>query len=383
MKIIKRTLFDSVMKRLQYRNDKKIIIIYGARQVGKTTLVKQILSKAKMKSEYFNCDYLDVQYLFSYENAGNFGNIVKNYELIVLDEAQRIRNIGMVLKILHDEFPHLNVIATGSSSFELSNLVNEPLTGRKIVFPLYPLSFKELTFGDSPVKAKREMERMLRLGSYPSVILNDDVTALEDLNEIVSSYLFKDILQFQHLKKPDVLSNLLKLLAFQIASEVSYTELANKLRVDQTVVQRYIQLLEDGFIIFRLKALKRNLRNEIGKSRKIYFWDLGVRNILIHNTNPLDLRNDEGALWENFCVAEREKFLNYNIPRTTNSYFWRTYSQKEIDLIEENGDHFSAFELKWKIGKQVKFPADFRKAYPNTVFKIITPDNFATEIYQH
>lgn len=382
MKIIKRTLFDSVMKRLRDRNDNKIIIIYGARQVGKTTLVKQILSEAKMKSEYFNCDYLDVQSLFSYENAGNFENIVRNYELIVLDEAQRIRNIGMVLKILHDEFPHLKIIATGSSSFELSNLVNEPLTGRKIVFSLYPLTFRELTSGDSLVEAKRKMERMLRLGSYPSVILHDDVTALENLNEIVSSYLFRDIFQFQHLKKPDVLSNLLKLLAFQIASEVSYTELANRLKVDQTVVQRYIQLLEDGFIIFRLKAFKRNLRNEIGKSRKIYFWDLGVRNILIQNTNLLDLRNDEGALWENFCVAEREKFLNYNIPRTVNSYFWRTYTQKEIDLIEENDGRFNAFEFKWKTGKQVKFPVDFRKAYPKTVFKTITPDNFVTEIYQ-
>ncbi len=174
---------------------------------------------------------------------------------------------------------------------------------------------------------------MLRLGSYPSVILNNDGIAFENLNEIVSSYLFKDIFQFQHLKKPDVLSNLLKLLAFQIASEVSYTELANRLRVDQTVVQRYIQLLENGFIIFRLKAFKRNLQNEIGKSRKIYFWDLGVRNILIHNTNQLDLRNDEGALWENFCVAERQKFLNYNIPRTASSYFWRTYTSLKIMVI--------------------------------------------------
>ena len=382
MKIIKRAVFDTIMKHLKDRQDKKIIIVYGARQVGKTTLVKQILSEAKMKSEYFNCDYLDVQYQFSYENAGNFENLVKNYELIVLDEAQRIRNIGIVLKILHDEFPHLKVIATGSSSFGLSNLVNEPLTGRKIIFSLYPFTFKELTSGNSAVKARRKMERILRLGSYPSVILNDDETAFENLNEIVSSYLFKDIFQFQHLKKPDVLSNLLKLLAFQIASEVSYTELANRLRVDQTVVQRYIQLLEDGFIIFRLKALKRNLRNEIGKSRKIYFWDLGVRNILIQNTTLLNFRNDEGALWENFCIAEREKFLNYNIPRTTNSYFWRTYSQKEIDLIEENGNNFDAFEFKWKAGKQIKFPADFRKAYPNTVFKTITPDNFATEIYQ-
>jgi len=382
MNLLKRTISDSILERVNNKSDHKIIIVYGARQVGKTTLVKHILNVSKLKAEYFNCDYLDVQSLFSHENAVNLGNIIKNKELIVLDEAQRIRNIGMVLKILHDEFPLLKVIATGSSSFELSNLVNEPLTGRKVVYQLYPLTYVEITSKYSAMQAKREINRILRFGTYPSVILNDDLMALENLNEITSSYLFKDVLEYQHIKKPDVLSNLLKLLSFQISNEVSYTELANKLKVDQTVVQRYIQLLEDSFIIFRLKALKRNLRNEIGKSRKIYFWDLGVRNALIQNTNSLDLRNDHGALWENFCIAEREKFLNYNQPRVSNTYFWRTYSQKEIDLIEENGDTFKAIEFKWKSGKKSKLPTDFKKAYSNTDFKIITPDNFAGEIYR-
>ena len=369
------------MQRLKDRNDNKIIIIYGARQVGKTTLVKSLISRSDLKTEYFNCDYLDVQNLFSYENAGNLENTVKNYDLIVLDEAQRIRNIGMVLKILHDEFPSLKVIATGSSSFDLANMINEPLTGRKITYSLYPLTYKELTSTDSAVIARRKMERMLRFGSYPSVILNDDQKAFENLNEIVSSYLFKDIFTYQHLKKPEVLTNLLRLLAFQVASEVSFTELANKLRIDQTVVQRYIQLLEDGFIIFRLKAFKRNLRNEIGKSRKIYFWDTGVRNMLIQNLNPIHLRDDIGALWENFCISERHKLLSYNIPQTHQTYFWRNYNQKEIDLIEEKGNRLKAFEFKWNPNRKVKFPTDFQQAYPQAEFKVINPGNFGEEIY--
>ncbi len=382
MKLIKREIFDALVTRLNDKSDNKIIIIYGARQVGKTTLVKQLLEHTKVRSEYFNCDYLDVQNTFSYNNVENLGNIIDHYDLIVLDEAQRIKDIGMVLKIIHDEFSHVKVIATGSSSFDLSNMISEPLTGRKIVYKLYPLSHKELSYNKPVMFTKRMMNRMLRFGGYPAVILNDDKMAYENLNEIASSYLFKDILAFNHLKKPDVLSNLLKLLAFQITGEVSYTGLANKLKVDQTVVQRYIQLLEDSFIIFRVKALKRNLRNEIGKSRKIYFWDLGIRNMIIQNFNTFDLRNDHGALWENFCITERAKYLSYNQSRFINSYFWRTYTQKEIDLIEESGDSYTAYEFKWKSNKKAKLPVDFKKAYPKTNFKVVTPDNFVSEIYK-
>ncbi len=381
MTLIKRFITDSIITRLNGQNGNKIIIIYGARQVGKTTLVKQILSKTTLKSEYFNCDYLDVQSLFAYKNAGNFKNIISDLQLIVLDEAQRIANIGLTLKILHDEYPDLKIIATGSSGFDLSNMINEPLTGRKVVYRLYPLTFTELTSGVSIIESSRELLRVLRFGTYPSVILNSDKIALENLTEIASSYLFKDIFEFQYLKKPDILLDLLRLLAFQISNEVSFTELARKLRVDQTVIQRYIQLLEDSFIIFRLKALKKNLRNEVGKSRKIYFWDIGVRNAIIQNTNSLDFRNDKGALWENFCIAERIKTLNYNIPRVVNTYFWRNYNQKEIDLIEETGSKYTAFEFKWSTRKRVKPPNDFIKGYPVSEFKIITPDNFSSEIY--
>ena len=380
--LVKRTIYKSIVKRLKEdSNNHKVIIIYGARQVGKTTLVKQVLENIKLKAEYFNCDYLDVQSMFAYENAGNLENLIKNYKLIILDEAQRIKNIGLTLKILHDEFPNLRVIATGSSSFDLSNQINEPLTGRKIVYHLYPLTFQELTVNQSLIISRRIINRIMRFGSYPSVILNDDNKALENINEISSSYLFKDVFEFQYLKKPEIITDLLKLLSFQISSEVSFTELSRKLRVDQTVIQRYIHLLEESFIIFRLPALKRNLRNEVGKTRKIYFWDLGIRNAIIHNTNPIDFRDDLGALWENFCVAERLKFLNYVYPNQHQSYFWRTYNQKEIDYIEERQGVYKAFEFKWSEMKKSRLPDDFRKAYEIKDFSIITPANFYSGLF--
>jgi uncharacterized protein len=379
--IIPRTIEKDLKNRLeQTSGTNKVIIIYGARQVGKTTLVKQLAQSLDKRSEYFNCDYLDIQSLFSWENAGNLSNVVRNLDIIVLDEAQRIRNIGLVLKILHDEFPKLRVIATGSSSFELSNQVNEPLTGRKAVYKLYPLTFEELNRDAALVQSKRNLTRVLRFGLYPSVILNDDKQAQENLSEITSSYLFKDILEFQYLKKPEILLGLLKLLAFQISNEVSYTELAGKLQVDQTVVQRYVQLLEDNFVIFRLPALKRNLRNEIGKSRKIYFWDLGIRNAIIQRLHTLDTRDDRGALWENFCIAERLKFLTYNHHQVS-SYFWRTYSQREIDYIEEADGKYKAFEFKWQTGKKTGVPKDYSAGYPDSAYETITSDNFEDKLF--
>lgn len=381
--IIQRTIQKSIIEKIASTgHPRKVIIIYGARQVGKTTLVKEILAVTDLKKEYFNCDYLDVQSVFSYENAGNFGNIVKNLQLIVLDEAQRINNIGMVLKILYDEFPHLQVIATGSSSFELSGQISEPLTGRKIVYQLYPFTFQELAASHSKMDTNRLINRIMRFGTYPSVILEDDRQAMENLNEIASSYLFKDIFTFQLLKKPEIILDLLKLLAFQVSGEVSYTELAGKLKVDQTVVQRYIQLLEDNFILFRLQALRKNLRTEVGKTRKIYFWDIGIRNILIQNTNTLEFRDDQGKLWENFCVSERMKYVKSNQPLLIQSFFWRTYSQKEIDYIEEKYGSYRAFEFKWSTKKVGKLPLDFLQAYSCPELENINPENFTEILYQ-
>jgi uncharacterized protein len=379
---IKRSILDPIMKRLvSNETGNKAIVIYGARQVGKTTLSKEILSSISLKSEYFNCDYLDVQSLFSYKNAGNLENVVRNLDLLVLDEAQRIREIGMVLKILHDTFPRLKIIATGSSSFDLSNKINEPLTGRKAVFQLYPFSYTELDSTRTPLNAGRLLPRILRWGMYPAVILNDDNQASENLKEIATSYLFKDLFEFQTVKNPEAVLNLLKLLAFQIGSEVSYTELSQKLMIDQTVVQRYIHLLESSFIIFRLPALKRNSRNEIGKSRKIYFWDLGIRNMLVQQINTLDFRNDQDALWENFCVAEHLKYMNNHSEVLFNSYFWRTYNQKEIDYVEEIDGLFKAFEFAWSSGRRKKIPKEFLDSYPHSEIKIVTRENFLSELF--
>ena len=370
---IRKQILDSKLR-------KKILIIYGARQVGKTTLVKEIIKDFPKKTEYYNCDYIDVQNMFSYENTGNLSMIVKNIDLLVLDEAQRIKNIGIVLKILADEFPNLQIIATGSSSFDLSNKINEPLTGRKIIYQLFPFSFEEYTSQMNLIEKKRSINQILRFGLYPSVILESNENAVENLKEITSSYLFKDIFNFQNLKNPDILSNLLKLLAFQVGNEVSYTELSRKIGIDQSVVQRYIHLLEESFILFRLPALKRNLRNEIGKSRKIFFWDIGIRNMIIQNTNTLDFRNDIGALWENFCISERIKHLNYS-RQMYNFYFWRNYSQKEIDYVEEIGETFYAYEFKWSSKKNAKLPNDFSKSYPNHKFNIVNPENFTDKLF--
>ena len=281
----------------------------------------------------------------------------------------------MVLKILHDEFPDLKIMATGSSSFELSNDINEPLTGRKTVFKLLPLSLGEVTGGMDDITKKRMLPKLMRFGSYPDVFLADEEEARERLSELSGSYLFKDVLNFQDLRKPEILNNLLKLLAFQIGNEVSFTELSTRLGVDQTVVQRYLNLLEESFILFRLPALKRNLRNEVGKTRKVYFWDLGIRNILIQNLNSLDFRNDLGQLWENFCICERLKTVHNHRLSQPNSYFWRTYTQKEIDLVEENNGVFRLIEFKWAEKKTSKLPDDFNSSYLNSGLEVVNPNN--------
>jgi uncharacterized protein len=379
--LIERTIQKQIERLILLPEEpKKAIVIYGARQVGKTTLIKQIQDKIKLRSEYYNCDFLNVQDLFSYQNAINFGNIVKDIDLLILDEAQRIRDIGMVIKILVDSFPSLQVITTGSSSFELSSKINEPLPGRKHVFQLYPLSFEEYNTGKNYAERKTSIENLMRFGSYPSLRNKNENDIIPLLNELTSSYLFKDILNFQNLRKPELLQNLLRLLAFQISNEVSYTELAGKTNVDNSVVQKYIYLLEESFIIFRLPALKRNLRNEITKSRKIYFWDLGIRNSLIQNYNSFEYRNDTGALWENFCIIERMKYLKNN-NSFFNPYFWRTHDQKEIDYIEESEGKLKAFEFKLSAGKKPHIPEAFLASYNNSSFSVVNKDNFMEELF--
>lgn len=357
-----------------------VIVIYGARQVGKTTLSKIIMEKYAERAEYYNCDYLDVQQLFSWEKISDVGSVLKNTKLLILDEAQRIKNIGLVLKILVDEYPDVQVIATGSSSFDLSNQINEPLTGRKRVFQLFPFSFGEISAHLNQLEKQRILQDRLRYGMYPGLLNLPEKEKEIHLKELCGSYLFKDIFALQQIKKPEAFEKLLRLLAFQIGHEVSYHELSKKIGVDQTIVQRYLFLLEESFIIFRINAFSRNLRNEVAKSRKIYFWDLGIRNSLIQNHNVLDLRNDVGQLWENFCIIERIKYLrNHQINK--NCFFWRTYQQKEIDYIEEAGGMINAWEFKWAARKKPAVPANFAKAYPTAKYQVITPENFVQFLF--
>lgn len=377
--MIPRTITQKIENIIQSNQSKKVIVIYGARQVGKTTLVQLIAKKNPINSVYYNCDYLDVQDSFSYKNSHNFSSLVKNLKLLILDEAQRIENIGMVLKILIDNFPDLQIIATGSSSFDLSNKINEPLTGRKIVFQLFPITFEECCSSLNPIEQQRKVDNLLRFGSYPNVLNQSDDQARKNIEEIANSYLFKDIFTFQQLKKPELLTKLLRLLAFQIGHEVSYHEIAQQLGIDQSIVQKYIYLLEEAFIIFRLSAFKRNLRSEVNKSRKIYFYDLGIRNALIQNFNSLDLRDDIGQLWENFCIAERLKF-NSNHQQFVNQYFWRTYTKKEIDYIEEINGKLFAYEIKWNHKTQPKLPSEFLNTYSNSTFTLVNKTNFFTFI---
>lgn len=351
----------------------RAIVIYGARQVGKTTLVKSIQQKYAEGAVYYNCDYLDVRDRFAYESIQTIGSLLKGVKLLILDEAQRIENIGLILKILVDDYPQVQVLATGSSSFELSNSISESLTGRKHTFYLYPFSFAELEGEHDVLTQRRNIEQYLRFGCYPEVVGRSDSASEVFLKELVANYLFKDVFTFQHLRKPELLVRLLRLLAFQVGSEVSYSELAVQLGVDQTVVQHYLHLLEEAFVVFRLGAFKRNLRAEVTKSRKVFFWDLGVRNAVIGNYNPLHMRDDVGVLWENYFIAERMKHNHYRGVQCS-TYFWRTYQQQEVDYLEETGGQIQAFECKWKQKKKFVFPKQFSQAYPGAVSCVATPD---------
>lgn len=351
----------------------KAIILYGARRVGKTTLSKQILDKYP-SSGYINCELLQNKTILETTNSEQLKNYLGEYKLIVLDEAQQITNIGLTLKILTDTFPQIQVIATGSSSFDILNKTMEPLTGRSRMFGLYPLSLKEIKQQHDWLTISAKLENILRFGLYPEVFDKTSNQSIEELNNIASNYLYKDILQYERLKKPDLVYNILKAIAFQIGSEVSYNELSKLLGENIHTIKRYLELLEKTYIIFRLTSYSKNLRKEIGKGQKIYFTDLGIRNSIVQNFNPLGLRNDIGALWENFCILERLKH-NSNNRNFTNYWFWRTYNQKEIDFIEEHSGSLHAFEFKYQ-NKQYSFPKDFSETYPNSHFEIINKENF-------
>ncbi len=353
----------------------KIIVLYGPRQVGKTTLVKEILKELPRKSIEINADQLKYNDILSSRDLRKMQELIGDNELLFIDEAQRISDIGINLKILHDNLPDLRIIATGSSSFDLANNIQEPLTGRTRTFHLFPISVAELKQQQTDFELKDQLESFLLFGMYPEVIgLKGKKQKLIQLQELTSAYLYKDILQLSNIKHSDKIHKLLQLLAFQTGSLVSIHELGKNLDLSHETVSNYIDLLEKGFIVFRLSGFNRNLRKEVSKMDKIYFYDLGIRNTLIDNFNPLDMRNDVGALWENFLILERKKKLAYEY-NFANTYFWRTYTGAELDYVEESGGMLSGYEFKFKPKNKIA-PATWIETYENASFQVVNKDNF-------
>ncbi len=369
--MIQRKLNDLIRKRL---NDKKVIVVLGPRQSGKTTLLKQLVKQQDKDYLWWNGDETDIREKLKKPTSTLLRSLIGNYKLIIIDEAQRIENIGLCIKLIYDNIENVKVIASGSSAFELANKINEPLTGRKWEYFLHPLSYGEMTDHHGTTDEKRLLEHRMVYGYYPEVINNpgDEKAVLQQLSD---SYLYKDILMWEKIQKPDKLETLVQALAFQLGNQVSYNELSNITGLDKETVERYIMLLERAFVVFRLRTFSRNLRTELKRSRKIYFYDNGLRNAVIRNFNPVNLRNDTGALWENFLVNERMKYLEYN-QVFTNRYFWRTHDRKEIDYIEERDGKLFAAEFKWNKKAKLKFPKIFAATYPESEMLLITPDNF-------
>jgi len=350
----------------------KAIIVLGPRQVGKTTMLKNLAFEPG-EILWMNADELDVQQLFSDVSSTRIKMLMGKKKILVLDEAQRIENIGLKLKLITDNLPEIQVIATGSSSFDLANRINEPLTGRKWEYNMFPLSYQEMVNHHGMFEENRLLAHRLVYGYYPEIVTNPGEEE-ERLKLISHSYLYKDVLLWERIHKSDKLVRLLQALAFQIGSQVSYSELGSICGMDAKTIEKYINLLEQAFVVFRLPSFSRNLRNELKSSRKIYFYDNGIRNAVINNFNPVGLRNDTGFLWENYLVSERQKYNAYN-QLNKNSFFWRTVNQQELDLIEEFGGQIHAYEFKWNSRKTVKLTKTFQNAYPEATFQVITPEN--------
>jgi predicted AAA+ superfamily ATPase len=352
----------------------KIILVIGPRQVGKTTLLQTIYNEFAQEKFWYNADDADVRELFRNPSKTKLKPFFANKKLIVIDEAQRLENAGLTLKIMIDNYKDVQIIATGSSAFELNDKLKESLTGRKFEYNLFPISTEELIQDTSYFEENRILEQRLLYGFYPEVINNPGQENLI-LRSIADSVLYKDLFALEAVKKPYLLENILKALALQVGSEVSYNELAQIVGADKETIERYIYLLEQSFVVFRLQALSRNVRNELKRSRKIYFYDNGIRNILINNFLPLALRNDKGALWENYLVSERKK-RNHYYHYYCNTYFWRTTQQQEVDYIEERNGILHAFEFKYSDNKRTRLPLTFSKAYPDHTYSVCTTTNY-------
>ncbi len=353
----------------------KAVIILGPRRTGKTTLVNHYLRQTKFKYRFETGDNLKIVELFESGNFDRIKEFAAGFDLVVIDEAQKIKNIGQGLKIMTDYVENLRLLITGSSSFELLGQIGEPLTGRKISLTLFPIAHLEMLTRQNKYDLREGLEDYLIFGSYPEVILfQDKVKKVNHLNELLGSYLLKDILELDRVKSSRLLLDLLRLLAFQVGNQVSLTELANNLRIDYKTVARYIDLFEKSYVLFSLGGYSGNLRSEVTRKCKYYFYDNGIRNALISNFNPLSLRNDAGVLWENFLFMERMKMRSYKNLHA-NIYFWRTYDQKEIDLIEERDGRLFAWEFKWG-NKNVKPPRRWLEEYAGSGFEVINQENY-------
>jgi predicted AAA+ superfamily ATPase len=378
MQLIKRKL-QSVIEGKLFKG--KAILLIGARQVGKSTLFHQIIQEGAEQVLSLNCDEPEVKNMLSEMNTAELRMLIGNHRLVMIDEAQRVPGIGLTLKRITDNFPDVQLLVTGSSSFQLQGELDEPLTGRKYEYHLYPLSTAELMESGGFLSVKQTLEARLIYGSYPDVLNHSD-EAKEILMNIAGSYLYKDLLALEGIRKPVLLEKLLVALALQMGSEVSYNEIAQTIGSDSKTVEKYIDLLEKCYIVFRLSAFSRNLRTELKKSKKIYFYDNGIRNAILQNFAPLALRADVGALWENFFISERVKANHYQ-GRYVKSYFWRTIQQQEIDYIEEEDGAFTAFEMKWNPKKaSTALPSAFVKTYPLKESAIITPDSYLEWLIQ-
>lgn len=370
-------MFPRIYDKLDsYLQPNKAVIVFGPRRVGKTTLLNQFLSQTKLKYKLDNGENLQVQQILSSRDFSKIIPYVNRYQLYALDEAHRVPNIGLGLKIIVDQIPGIHVIATGSSSFELSGQIGEPLTGRKIPLIFYPVSQLELKKTSSPVELEQRLAEFLVFGGYPEVLAGEDkIQKIKTLEELVNSYLLKDILELERVKGAKILLDLLRLIAFQVGGEVSLSELSRELGIDLKTVARYLDLFEKSFILYNLWGFSRNLRSEINRKSKYFFYDNGVRNAVISNFNDVELRDDTGKLWENFMVSERLKKQAYS-PIFANNYFWRTWEKKEVDWVEERDGKLFGFEFKYSPKRKSRPAKEFLAAYPNSTLTKISTENY-------
>lgn len=369
---IKRTLQDSIVERLR---PGKAVLIFGARRVGKTFMMKQIIGSWPGKSLCLNGEDYDTLTLLENRSIANYRHLLEGVDLLAIDEAQGIPQIGSILKLILDGVPGVSVMASGSSSFDLLNRIGEPLVGRGTQFLLTPFSQQEISQTETAVQTRQNLEARLIYGSYPEIVMMDSFAEKKEyLRDIVSSYLFKDILAIDGLKNSGKMRDLLRLVAFQTGSEVSYDELGRQIGMSRTTVEKYLDLLEKVFVIYRLGSYSGNLRKEVSKGAKWYFYDNGIRNAVIGAFSPLAVRSDVGALWENYIIGERRK-KNFNERLNREFYFWRTYDQQEVDLVEDSSGSLTALEFKWG-NKMPAAPKAFREAYPQAEFHVINRDNY-------